>query len=359
MKLHENRHINFFLKLLYALVAVCAGYIFLKYLLGWCIPLILAFLLSQLIIRPVNWLSRKTVVPRGVWSGLCTLLCVTLVGTLVYLIISRLVYETVGFFNGLPSMLAQLPKLTEGLKHTLDEFVAGLPAFLREAPIFRLELSDVIASIKLPQISASAVWSSLSWAVSSVPGALLTTVFIFVSTFFLTSQRTQIVTFLKRQMSPAMQVASKRIYDFIFSSLFGWLRAQSLLISITFCELSVGFFIMRQPYILLLALIIAIIDALPILGVGTVLIPWALISLFLGNFTKALTLCILYAVILIVRNSIEPRVLGAQIGLNPFVTLLCLYFGYRLAGFAGMFILPVSVLCIVKLKEWNYLHLWR
>ncbi|NCB06005.1 MAG: hypothetical protein EOM69_10880, partial [Clostridia bacterium] len=76
MKLHENRHISFFLNIMYVLLALAAGYVFFKYLLGWFVPLIIAFLLSQLIIKPVNWLSRKTIVPRGIWAGLCTLFCV-------------------------------------------------------------------------------------------------------------------------------------------------------------------------------------------------------------------------------------------------------------------------------------------
>ena len=109
----------------------------------------------------------------------------------------------------------------------------------------------------------------------------------------------------------------------------------------------------------LLALIIAFVDALPILGVGTALLPWAAASLLTGEFRRALTLVILYLVVLMVRNMIEPRIVGGQLGLDPFATLLCIYFGYRIAGFAGMFIVPVIVLTVIKLQEWGYINLSR
>ena len=132
-----------------------------------------------------------------------------------------------------------------------------------------------------------------------------------------------------------------------------------MIISITFFELLAGFFLMRQPYALVLALLIAIVDALPILGVGTVLVPWAVICLFSGETGMAISLCVLYGVILVVRNVVEPRIVGGQLGLHPFVALLCIYFGYRIAGFAGMFVLPVLVLVLIKLHEWEYIKIWK
>ena len=120
-----------------------------------------------------------------------------------------------------------------------------------------------------------------------------------------------------------------------------------------------GFFLLKLPYAGLLALLIAFIDALPILGAGAVLLPWALFSFLLGQKGLALGLGLLYAVMLLVRSLLEPRIVGAQLGLDPFVTLLCIYFGFRIAGFAGMFILPVVVLTTFKLREWGYVSLER
>ena len=225
------------------------------------------------------------------------------------------------------------------------------------APLFDIE--TWLASISLPQIDVGSVWSSLTHAVSSIPEILITVVFVFVSTYFLTSDRLTINAFIHRQLSAGAIVALGRVQSFLSESLFKWLRAQALIISITFLELLLGFVLMGQPYALFLALATAVVDALPILGVGTVLIPWAIVCLFTGEVGMAISLCALYGVVLVVRNVVEPRIVGGQLGLHPFVALLCIYFGYRTAGFAGMFVLPVLVLVLIKLHEWEYIKLWK
>lgn len=357
MRLHENRHINFFLTLLYIFVIALAGYLFFKYIFSLLIPLFAAYLLSQMIMKPVGWLARHTVVPRQAWSVLCTLLCVTAVGSLLAFVIYQIVYEGVQLFNSLPAILAVLSDKLDSLRQFADQLLGRLPDFLAAAPLFDLE--TWLASLSLPQIDVGAVWSSLTHAVSSIPGILITVVFVFVSTYFLTSDRLTINAFIHRQLSADAIVMLARIRQFLYESLFKWLRAQAMIIGITFLELLIGFLLMRQPYALVLALLIAIVDAFPVLGVGTVLIPWAAVCLFSGEIGMAAGLCALYGVILVVRNVIEPRIVGGQLGLHPFVSLLCLYFGYRIAGFAGMFIAPVLVLVLIKLHEWEYIRLWK
>ncbi len=357
MQLHENRHVNFFLSLLYVLFFAFAGYFFFKYVFRLLIPLIIAYLLSQIITRPVNWLARRTVIPRKIWAILCTLLCVSVAGSLVSLIVYRIVYEGAQLINALPQLLDSLPEKTSRAQEFFDSFTHYLPESMVGAPLFNLE--TWLSSLSLPQIDVAAVWSSLSRAISSVPGALITIVFIFVATYFLTSDRIAINAFIHRQLSANAIIAIGRIKSFLYESVFKWMRAQGILIGITFCELLIGFLLIGQPYALVLALLIAIVDALPILGVGTALLPWAVVCLFSSEFRMAASLCILYGVILIVRNSIEPHIVGGQLGLHPFVTLLCIYFGYRAAGFAGMFITPVFVLVLIKLHEWDYIKIWK
>lgn len=357
MRLHENKHISFFLSILYILFFALTGYFFFKYAFRLLIPLLIAYLLSQIITKPVNWLSRKTIVPRKIWAMLCTLLCVTVVGSLVSFIVYRIVYEGAQLVNALPGLLESLPEKLSQAQEFFDNFAHRLPQSMMSAPLFDLE--TWLSSLSFPQIDVSTVWSSLSRAISSVPGALITIVFVFVGTYFLTSDRLAINAFIHRQLSANAIVAIGRTKSFLYDSIFKWLRAQGILIGITFCELLLGFTIIRQPYALVLALIIAIVDALPILGVGTVLLPWAVVCLFSGEFRMAASLCILYGVVLIVRNSVEPRIVGGQLGLHPFVTLLCIYFGYRLAGFAGMFLVPVLVLVLIKLHEWDYIKIWK
>jgi predicted PurR-regulated permease PerM len=109
----------------------------------------------------------------------------------------------------------------------------------------------------------------------------------------------------------------------------------------------------------LLAGIIAFVDFLPVLGAGGVLIPWALIAFILGNVKLAIGLLVLYVVILMVRNLVEPHVLGQQIGMHPLLTLFSIYLGFRMYGFLGMLIVPLLFITVIQLNQWGYIRLWR
>lgn len=355
--LHPNKYIDFLLKLLYLAVIGIAVYLVFRYALPWLAPLIIAYLLSCIIARPVNFLSRKKILPRKLASGIFTLLIVTLAALLVWWLGSALISEGVSFVNSLPSSLSSLADQLNALQSRLDTILQKLPAWLQGTNALSLE--SWLQNIKLPQIDVSAVATSLWGAASSLPMAIITVVFVIMSTYFLTAQRTEVVAFLQRQVGAGTFAAGKQLKDFLFGSVWKWCKAQLILICITFCVLSLGFLIIHQPYVLLLAVCIAVIDALPILGVGTVLIPWALYDLLTASFRHAIGLLLIYAAVLMVRNAIEPRIVGGQLGLHPFVTLLCLYFGFRTAGFMGLFLLPVTVLCLIKLREWGYIKLWR
>lgn len=201
------------------------------------------------------------------------------------------------------------------------------------------------------------ILSTLGSAATGLPSVLLTLAFILLGTYFMSGEQSKISGFLAQCLGEKGTQLGHQLRAFLYESVGKWLRAQCILICITFCELSVGFFLLKLPYAGLLALLIAFIDALPILGAGAVLLPWALFSFLLGQKGLALGLGLLYAVMLLVRSLLEPRIVGAQLGLDPFVTLLCIYFGFRIAGFAGMFILPVVVLTTFKLREWGYVSL--
>ena len=143
------------------------------------------------------------------------------------------------------------------------------------------------------------------------------------------------------------------------NTLFRLLKAYALLMFITFVELSVGLLILRVKGAVWLAALIAIVDILPVLGTGTVLIPWTLFELISGNFGMALGLLILYVFITVLRNILEPRLVSYQIGLNPLVTLFFMYLGLQIAGVAGMMLFPVVVMILVQLQESGHVHIWK
>lgn len=355
MSLHPNKHISFFLKVGYVICAAAALYLFFKYAFAWTVPLIVAILMSSLIEKPVKSLERLKV-PRKIAAIVCTFLYLTLFGLLIYVLVTVSYTQIKNLISEMPSLVASLSVKFSDVSQGFEQWFSKLPF----DEFFNFEtLSGFLSNIKLPSFNPSTIVNPLFRAATSVPTMLITTVFTFVATFFLTSRRKEIFGFVKNQMSPRAQEIFFELQKYLSSSVFGWIKAQAILVCVTFCELFVGFLIMGLEYAFILALVIAFIDALPVLGVGGILIPWAIVNLFTGDIVGALSLCIIYAVALVVRNSIEPKILGVQIGLHPFLTLLCIYFGYRLAGFGGMFALPVTVICLTKLHDMGVIKLYK
>lgn len=137
-----------------------------------------------------------------------------------------------------------------------------------------------------------------------------------------------------------------------------YVKSYSLIFFITFFELAIGFSLLRVQNAMLLGLLVAIFDILPILGTGGVLIPWALISAVLGDKAFALGVFTLYIIIIVVRNIIEPRIVGKQIGLHPLVTLVCMFVGLKFFGVIGLFGFPIALSVLVNMDRNNIIHLF-
>jgi len=128
---------------------------------------------------------------------------------------------------------------------------------------------------------------------------------------------------------------------------------------LTFFELTIGLHILGIENALVIAFLIAIFDVLPVLGTGGIMLPWILIS-FLNNQVKTgVGLLILYLVITVIRNIIEPKIVGKQIGLHPLLMLMCMYLGARLFGFLGIFILPILILIVQNLNDTGIIHIYN
>ena len=124
-------------------------------------------------------------------------------------------------------------------------------------------------------------------------------------------------------------------------------------------ELSLGFSILSIPNAILLGVVVAIVDIMPILGTGAILIPWSIIGFVLGNTKIGVGMLIMYLIITAVRQALEPRVVGQQIGLHPVVTLICMFVGVQLLGIIGLFMFPIIVTILKKMNDEGTIHLFK
>jgi len=346
----ENKHAKIFVTLLYILLALVGVWFVFKFALGWLAPFILAFIISKIIEYPVSFFEKKLRFPRPLASLLFTLLFYGIIGTLVYFGASKLVNALVILFEKLRTLDIDslVASLNEMFINILSRFPLGIQDFIyTNIESWLSELVSAVQKLIAPVVSYTANIAAV------LPSILIFIVVAIASTFFLSTDYIKLRKKLSDVCPEGWKVKYRRIKRQISQTLVSYLRAVCILICITFVELSIGLSILRIPNSLLIAAIVAIIDALPVLGSGWILMPWAVISAFSGRFGLAIGLVVIYAVIAFVRNLVEPKIVGEQIGLHPLATLLSIYIGLKLFGFVGMFT-PILVALIVKFYDWGY-----
>ncbi len=353
----ENRHLRFLLVLLYIILGVLGAYIIFKYILKWLLPFVIAFIIAALLKRPVTFLTKKLRLSRGIVSLFMVIFVYGVVGTGLGLFISFIIGQLRAFAADLPNYLSALPEVLNHLWADLIVLVQKLPEAV-SGPILNF-IESLVSGVSTPSMSVGSVFGTVKTVAFSIPAIIIFTIAMIVSTFYLLKDFHSIVAFLAAQIPERVVESATRLKNHMITTLGRWCRAMGIIILITFTELTIGFLIIDLDYAVLVAALIALIDALPVFGTGTVLIPWAIYLLLTGEISRGLYIALLYGIVTVIRNVIEPRILGDHIGLNPLVMLICFYLGYVTLGLIGMFVLPIVLVCLDKLQEWGYIRLWR
>lgn len=304
-------------------------------------PFIIAFIIASMAEPIIRLLMRKTKILRKYAVPLTLLVFLGFLGLTVTLIIIRLISEV-------KSAAVILPDLASGLYDDINFWIKSYKDIFDWLPT---EITDSIGSILLDfsksitNLLKSITKGAYTTAIS-IPEAFLFTIVTALSTFFISNDREKISRFFTAQFPEKWINKTKDIINDMFSALAGYIKAQLIIVVVVFFILFAGFSIIRVKYSLLLAFIISIVDALPIFGTGAFLIPWSIYSFFTGNIRMGISLLVLYGIALIVRQLIEPKIVGDQIGVHPLVTLMAMYVGLKVFGFIGLILGPIFVLIL-------------
>mgnify|MGYP000044769791 CR=1 FL=1 len=324
-----------------------------RYLLRWLLPFLLALALAAAVEPVIAWCRRRMGLKRGFTAAVVTIAVTGAILALAAVIVWQLIRQAAELLGQLPGLLAGLPGMTENLRQRLEDFCAacpqGLRSWLEEVPALLGTLAAGVAQ----RASGACITAA----------AALAGVFLFCGTtalavFFTAGSYPRVMAFFRRQLEHRLDRA-RGVKANLLSTLGKWCRAQAILLGVTFCELLAGFLLMGQRYALLLAAVTALVDALPVFGTGTVLLPWAAVCLLAGQAPRAVALAALYAVISAVRSLLEPKVMAAQAGLPPLAALAAMYAGFRALGVAGMILLPMALLFVKQLHDEGYVGLWK
>lgn len=337
-------------KLLLAVGLPLGAFLAVRYLLPLVLPTLLALLLAHPLLAFSDRLRRR--MPRSLAAGLTLGGALALLGGVLALLIWRLSSEASLMLQQLPRLFQALPGALSRLGDTLEQWAAAVPAQLRDL------LTDMVEQmlsrgLSIPTKLYDFLSSFLSETLLGLPAAALFLTVLLLSAFFLCRDHDRLSHSLRGHLPPRWRARLTWLKNRWEATLFRWLKVQSLLILATFCILLAGFLLMGLPTAFFLALCISLLDALPIIGAGTALIPWAALSLLTGRTGEAVSLLVLWGLCWLCRTLLEPRLLSSRLGLHPVWTLLMVYVGFRLSGVWGMLLYPLFVILLRQVWLWG------
>lgn len=347
MELKKNFVIN---TAFYAILAVLV-LAFWKYLLPVLMPFVIGFVIASIVQFPLNRLPLR----NARWNkyaavAMCIVFYVALVGLMVFL--------SVKVFSEISHFAASVPDLVyhylypviwdvgDWIQQILEPIDMTLAQLVNEA-------GKTVASTLAKYATEFSGWAvkALANGVISIPGALLQIIITVVSSFYIAADYRTVVEFLKKLIPATHRDYVIQVTNYARTAVVVYIKSYSIMFLVTFAELWLGFVVLDIPYKLGLAFGIAVFDLMPILGVGGILLPWGAVALAMGSFKIGLGVIALYIIICAVRHSIEPRIVGKQIGLHPLATLVAMIVGLKLAGLVGMMLLPITLVAITRLKN--------
>lgn len=322
-----------------------------RYILPILTPFIIGFCVASVTRLPLRRLHTKNPKhAKWISAALCAAFYVIVVGLLVLLGIN-IVSEVRVLVMKLPDWVDnRIVPLAEYYATEIERLLGPVDQDMAQ---WLLEMGQN-ATYKLVQYVTDFSAEAVKWVANSavsLPGLIINIILTVVSTFYFAADYHLVLDFVKGLIPQNRRTGIVHAVRYAQTAVVAFIKSYSIMFAITFVELCIGLSIMRIPYAVAISFGIAVFDLMPVLGVGGILLPWFVILLFMGNYPLALGVLALYIVIVIVRNALEPRIVGNRIGLHPLATLIAMILGLKLAGLIGMLVFPISLVAITNFRK--------
>lgn len=315
-------------------------------LLSFFMPFVVAWVIALLASPMVKFLEEKLKIRRKAGTACVIVAVIALIVLIGYGIAVFLIDQIQGLMADLPAMWEALQQQVREIGHSFSDLFDSLPEDIQESWKYVFEnveifLEDWIAGLGSPSV----VW--LGNVAKRLPNMFVAVIMCLVSAFAFTAERASMRNFVQDYMPTGV----KKYWDMIQVSLSeavgGYLKAQCKIEFWIYLIVAAGLFILRIRYAPILAIFIAVLDFLPVFGTGTILCPWIVFELLNGDYKLAVGLGIIWCVSQIVRQAIQPKIMGDSMGLHTLPTVFLLYIGYKVSGILGMIVaVPIGIIFV-------------
>lgn len=339
----------------YILMGAGVAYVVVKYLAGVLTPFVIAYFLAVLLHPLVDLVCKKTKIPRTLTVIGVVFLTVGVVGVLCYLIVNRVYNEFTSLYHTVSTIITEMENHPDYAEEIIDKLNGYIP-FID----YREQLLDLWENIDsyVTEFATSLVTDingviipAISAIINTVPPVLVGVVICVVAFYYFVAQYHEINQAVIKVLPKSIGGHLVAIKHQFVNAIMMFIRAYGVIMLITFMEMFIGLTILGVRYAFLMAALTAVVDIMPILGTGAVVIPWGIIELIRGNYFVGIGLIVLYFIILVVRQFLEPKIVGKSVGLHPLLALISMYVGLKLFGVIGLFGFPIALVIYNRLKK--------
>ncbi len=357
--IYVNRALRFLLVAGTITISSIGTYYLSKVLYPFLIGLAIAFFINPL----VTFFQRKVRIPRT----LSVIMTLILVFAFFAGVITLLVAEIV---TGADYLAKVVPRQLDTLIRYIEYFLADqiIPFYNELTSLFNsLGSGEQDTILKNIQNVGSTIGATLGdfiqrffgfipTIISWFPNAATVLIFSLLATFFISKDWDRLIRKASQLLPKRAKTNSKTVYVDLKKAFFGFIKAQLTLISITTIIILIGLLVLRVNYAITIALVTGLVDIIPYLGTGLIFIPWIIYEFITGDVNLAVGLVVLYVIVLVQRQIMEPKVLSSSIGMDPLATLISLFVGYKLIGFLGLIVGPITLVILTTLQKANIFH---
>lgn len=346
MKQPYKRYLKVFMNLLLAVVIILLCVFAVPKVLVFFMPFVIGWIIACVANPLVRFFEDKFMIRRKAGSAVVIIAVIALVILAAYLAVSKLISESIGFLNMLPDLWNTMESDFREIGKNLDVMYSRLPQNMQMS-IENLGqqmdeyVADLVKRLGTPTVNAVGNFAK------NIPGFVINVIMCLLSSYFFVAEKDYVAQVWNRYMPGAVKHKAAIIMDSLKTAVGGYFKAQFKIECLIFVFLLTGFLILKIPYALLIAFLIAVLDFLPFFGAGAVMVPWAVFKFLSADYKMAIWLLIIWGVGQLVRQIIQPKLVGDSVGVAPLPTLFLLFIGYKCAGVIGIILaVPIGIVLI-------------
>ncbi len=332
--------------LIFSLLATAAFVVIGIKAIGFLMPFVIGWIIASIAAPLVNWLEKRLKIVKKLGTVMIVIAVIGLIVVAIYFAVSRLSLEISDLIQDFPDLYAQLEHGLREIGNSLSGAFSRLPSGIQNGwrtMVANLDqyMGDLVSQISQPTVTAAGNFAK------RLPSYLISFAVSILSAYFFTVEREEVIAWFKKISPPSVEKRMTLVMDNLRYAVGGYFKAQFKIMGVVLLVLLAGFLILGIRYAVLVAVLIAFLDFLPFFGTGTAMIPWAVYTFLMGDYRTTTGLVIIYIVSQVVRQVLQPKMVGDSMGLNPLVTLLLLYVGYKISSVIGMILaVPIGLVLI-------------